>query len=243
MIVDQVELRIIPKVVVPRSLKWEDFEKDYLGEIDPNFHSDVVMAFDFAKRAHKYHPPRESGEPFISHPIMVASYVIEAGCRDISVINACLLHDIPEDDPTYLLEVSKKVKREDPRAEYSWNPYEGKFWLIAKFFGFKTAAITHALTKTNSDETTIKRLKTGPVEGRFVKGCDRLHNLRTMPPYDIPRIGRKIAETKNLYMPLFERAARELPQEGAVLLEEIEKELRLLEARVAHTPLDFLGNL
>ena len=63
----------------------------------------VTRAFRFAAAAHEGQQ-RRSGEPFITHPVGVAS--ICAGLRlDEQTIAAALLHDVVEDTDTDIKEV------------------------------------------------------------------------------------------------------------------------------------------
>lgn len=69
----------------------------------------VRRAFDFAVQKHQ-NQTRKSREPYITHPIAVA--IILAGYKfDKEVISAALLHDLLEDTPTKLEEISKNFGR------------------------------------------------------------------------------------------------------------------------------------
>ena len=70
----------------------------------------VERAYQAAKRAHG-EQRRVSGEPYIIHPLNVASILVGLG-MDTETIIAALLHDVVEDTPVTLEEVSREFGRE-----------------------------------------------------------------------------------------------------------------------------------
>ncbi len=149
---------------------------------------EVRKAFRVAADAHK-DMRRKSGEPFIFHPLEVATIAAgNLGLGRTSII-AALLHDTVEDTDLTLEDV------------------EG-------MFGEKVARIIDGLTKiegisetaysTNQSETLKKVLLTMSDDVRviLVKLADRLHNMRTLDA--MPRLKKlKIAsETRYIYAPL-----------------------------------------
>ncbi len=78
---------------------WDDLDRDL-----------IVRAFRFAASAHEGQQ-RRSGEPFIMHPVGVAT--ICAGLRpDEQTIAAALLHDVVEDTGTDLATVRDEFGEE-----------------------------------------------------------------------------------------------------------------------------------
>ena len=69
----------------------------------------VNKAFDLASEAHK-EQKRESGEPYIIHPIDVSIILAELG-MDTSTIVAGLLHDVIEDTEYTYEDIKKIFKR------------------------------------------------------------------------------------------------------------------------------------
>lgn len=151
----------------------------------------VRKAFNFAVDAHK-DMRRQTGEPYIYHPIEVATIAVkEIGLGTTSVICA-LLHDVVEDTETTV---------EDIRG----------------IFGDKVASIVEGLTKIRGlmhhadrplqAENFKKVLLTLSDDVRviLIKLADRLHNMRTL--YALPEDKRlKIAsQTTDLYVPLANR--------------------------------------
>lgn len=66
-----------------------------------------VEAFTFAERAHRDQLRKGTDVPYITHPMAVASIVAEYGGDEEQVI-AALLHDVVEDTPTTVAEVSDR---------------------------------------------------------------------------------------------------------------------------------------
>lgn len=151
----------------------------------------IEKAFKFASMAHQG-VRRRSGEPYIMHPIAVATIVAkEIGLGSTSLC-AALLHDVVED------------------TEYTVEDIEN-------LFGKKIAQIVDGLTKISGGvfgreasaqaENFRKLLLTMSEDIRVVliKIADRLHNMRTlgsMPPAKQFKIA---GETQYIYAPLANR--------------------------------------
>src|SRR5689334_2095410 len=58
----------------------------------------IERAYHFAARAHE-HQKRQSGEPYILHPLAVAMILAEMRLVDPETLQAALLHDVLEDNP------------------------------------------------------------------------------------------------------------------------------------------------
>ena len=148
----------------------------------------ITRAFNFAKHAHKG-VRRNSGEPYILHPIAVARIVSEEIGLGSTSICAALLHDVVED------------------TEYTVED-------ISNLFGPKIAQIVDGLTKISGGlfgdkvsaqtENFKKLLLTMSEDIRviLIKIADRLHNMRTLE-HMAPNKQYKIAgETLYIYAPL-----------------------------------------
>ena len=151
----------------------------------------IDKAFKFAREAHKG-IRRRSGEPYIMHPIAVATIVIQEIGLGSTSISAALLHDVVED------------------TDYTVEDIEAQF-------GHKIARIVDGLTKISGGifgeqaslqaENFRKLLLTMSEDVRVVliKMADRLHNMRTlssMPPNKQYKIA---GETLYVYAPLAHR--------------------------------------
>jgi len=151
----------------------------------------VRRAFDLAAEAHK-DMRRHSGEPYIYHPLEVATIVAgEIGLGTTSIICA-LLHDVVED------------------TEYSLDD-------IRFHFGGKIAGIIDGLTKIEDiivdpaaspqAENFRKILLTLAKDVRviLIKLADRLHNMRTLEALPKDKQLKISSETIYLYAPLAHR--------------------------------------
>ena len=65
----------------------------------------ITEAYDFAAKQH-IDQKRDSGEPYITHPIAVAYILLELG-MDTDTICAALLHDVVEDTDATLDDIKK----------------------------------------------------------------------------------------------------------------------------------------
>ncbi len=151
----------------------------------------VRKAFRLALEAHR-DMRRKSGEPYIFHPLGVATICVEEiGLGTTSVVCA-LLHDVVED------------------TEYSLEDIRG-------LFGEKVASIIDALTKIKGifDQSTtsihaenFKRLLltlSDDVRVILIKLADRLHNMRTLDALPAEKQLKISSETTILYAPLAHR--------------------------------------
>jgi len=151
----------------------------------------IRKAFDFAKEAHKG-VRRRSGEPYIMHPLAVATIVVkEIGLGSTSIC-AALLHDVVE-DTNYTTE---DIERE---------------------FGKKIAVIVEGLTKiaggvfggqaSMQAENYRKLILTMSEDIRviLIKIADRLHNMRTLGSMPVPKQYKIAGETQYIYAPLAHR--------------------------------------
>ena len=151
----------------------------------------IEKAFRFAREAHKG-IRRRSGEPYIMHPIAVATIVSQEIGLGSTSICAALLHDVVED------------------TDYTIDDIEAQF-------GKKIAQIVEGLTKISGGifgvhasaqaENFRKLLLTMSSDIRviLIKMADRLHNMRTlasMPPNKQYKIA---GETLYIYAPLAHR--------------------------------------
>lgn len=150
----------------------------------------ITRAYHCAEEAHK-DQKRQSGEPYIIHPIAVAMILVELG-MDSETISAGLLHDVVEDTFISLEELRRQ-------------------------FGPDVALIVDGVTKltkmtfsTKEDrqaENVRKMLLAMAKDVRviIVKLADRLHNMRTGQYWKEQKRRDKALETMEIYAPLAHR--------------------------------------
>ena len=158
-----------------------------------NYNLDKIKdAYNYASELHAGQF-RQSGEPYISHPIAVAEIVAGLGL-DSDSICAALLHDTVEDckDKTNLKDIEKR-------------------------FGHDVALLVDGLTKIvflqveNKEEAHIETLRkmllamSKDVRVIFIKLCDRLHNMRTLSAKPVDKQRITALETMHVYAPLAHR--------------------------------------
>lgn len=166
--------------------------KDNLYRCDkPGDRELIEKAFNFANEAHR-DMYRNSGEPYIIHPISVARIVNQEIGLGAKSVAAALLHDVVEDTGVPLEEISKE-------------------------FGSKIASLIDGLTKisgTYNNETNSlqaenfrKMLMTLSDDIRviLIKIADRLHNMRTLDSMPEHKRMKVAGETIYLYAPLAHR--------------------------------------
>ena len=150
----------------------------------------VEKAFQFAHEAHK-HQQRQSGEPYIIHPLSVAIILAEIR-TDLESIVAGLLHDVVEDTIFSMID-------------------------ITTMFGEEVALLVDGVTKieqveyvSKTDEQAENYRKmffhmSQDVRVLLIKIADRLHNMRTLSFKKVEKQVENARETLDIYAPLAHR--------------------------------------
>ena len=166
---------------------------EYLGKNEKYYDiPKIIEAYEYADSLHEGQF-RQSGEPYISHPVAVARVVAELGL-DTDSICAALLHDTVED-------CADKTNLD----------------IIAKKFGKDVAMLVDGLTKiiqvqvADKEEAHIENIRkmllamNKDIRVIFIKLCDRLHNMRTLSAKKEDRQRAIALETMYIYAPLAHR--------------------------------------
>ena len=166
---------------------------EYLGKNEKYYDiPKITEAYEYADSLHEGQF-RQSGEPYISHPVAVARVVAELGL-DTDSICAALLHDTVED-------CADKTNLD----------------ILAKKFGKDVAMLVDGLTKiiqvqiADKEEAHIENIRkmllamNKDIRVIFIKLCDRLHNMRTLSAKKEDRQRAIALETMYIYAPLAHR--------------------------------------
>jgi GTP pyrophosphokinase len=149
----------------------------------------IKAAFKLAEKAHETQT-RNSGEPYILHPIAVARIIGEELLLGVNTIMAAFLHDVVEDTPVEIETIRDK-------------------------FGEDVAFLVDVVTKKKKEKYEMSKQLDNfkqmldsvqyDIRAILIKLADRLHNMRTLDGMK-PQKQMKIAgETDYFYAPLANR--------------------------------------
>jgi GTP diphosphokinase / guanosine-3',5'-bis(diphosphate) 3'-diphosphatase len=151
----------------------------------------IVAAYELAAEAH-HGQLRKSGEPYVSHPVAVATILAELGLDDVTVA-AALLHDAVEDTGVTLDDLESKFGRDVAHI------VDGVTKLERLQFDSKEAQ--QAATMRKMLVAMAKDLRV-----LLIKLADRTHNMRTIDAVEEDWKRRRTAqETLDIYAPLAHR--------------------------------------
>ncbi|MGN7701149.1 RelA/SpoT family protein [Cellulosimicrobium sp. 22601] len=148
----------------------------------------IERAYETAERAHRGQL-RKSGDPYITHPVAVATILAELGF-DGSTLAAALLHDTVEDTDYSLAQLTEE-------------------------YGEEIAMLVDGVTKLDkvtygdaAQAETVRKMVVAmarDIRVLVIKLADRLHNARTWKYVSSSSAGRKARETLEIYAPLAHR--------------------------------------
>ncbi len=148
----------------------------------------IEQAYRVAERAHEGQQ-RKSGDPYITHPVAVATILAELGMTPVTLA-AALLHDTVED------------------TDYSLDQLE-------EDFGTEIAKLVDGVTKLDkvtygdaAQAETVRKMVVAmarDIRVLVIKLADRLHNARTWKYVSQGSAQRKAQETLEIYAPLAHR--------------------------------------
>ena len=162
-------------------------KKEVSKRVDSKF---ILKAYNYALENHG-EQKRNSGEPYIIHPIQVA-YTLAGMGLDEDTICAALLHDVVEDT---------KITHEDLVNEFGKDVAE----MVAGVTKLSTVKF-ETLEETQVENYRKMFLAMGKdIRVILIKLADRLHNMRTLKYLKRDRQIANAKETIELYSPLANR--------------------------------------
>ncbi len=148
----------------------------------------IERAYEVAAHYHR-DQKRKSGDPYITHPLAVATILAELGMQE-PTLAAALLHDTVEDTPYTLDRL---------RAD----------------FGDEIAELVDGVTKLDkvkygeaTQAETVRKMVVAmsrDIKVLVIKLCDRLHNMRTLRYLPQAKREKKARETLEIFAPLAHR--------------------------------------
>jgi GTP pyrophosphokinase len=156
--------------------------KDDLGTLEKAFH--------FARRYHEGQM-RDSGEPYMVHPIMVA-HILADMRMDLVAMSTGLLHDVVEDTSVTVEQVRKEFGEEVARC----------------VDGVTKLTKLDVFSAEDRQAESFRKMLLAMVEDIrviMVKLADRMHNMRTLGYLSPERRERIARETIEIYAPIAHR--------------------------------------
>lgn len=166
------------------------FLTDLTSYLKPEDRAMLRAAFLFSEAAHRGQT-RRSGEPYITHPLAVAS-ILTQWKLDAQALAGALLHDVMEDSGISKLELTEKFGKtvaELVDGMSKIDKLEFDNWEEAQAENFRKMLLAMA-----RDLRVI-----------MIKLADRLHNMRTMGAIRPDKQRRIARETLEIYAPIANR--------------------------------------
>jgi GTP diphosphokinase / guanosine-3',5'-bis(diphosphate) 3'-diphosphatase len=158
--------------------------------LEPTQVQDIISAYQFADKCHEGQV-RQSGDPYITHPLAVANILADMHLDHESLM-AALLHDVIEDTDASKDELSKRFS---PTVA---DLVDGVSKLSEIEFTSKAEQQAE-----NFQKMTLAMAK--DIRVMLVKLADRLHNMRTLKVLSPAKRRRIARETLEIYAPIAQR--------------------------------------
>ena len=168
-----------------------DVLKSFKASLTKERKQRIINAYEFAKKAHEGQK-RKSGDDYIQHSLETALNIAKVGMRS-KTISAGLLHDVPEDTNTTLIEIEEK-------------------------FGKEIANLVDGVTKLgkirlrgSQEEYFLENIRkmflamAADIRVVIIKLADRLHNMRTLEYLPENKQERIAQETMEIFVPIADR--------------------------------------
>ena len=170
---------------------YGELRKKFCNTFTEDAISVIDKAFDLANKAHG-DQKRKSGEPYIIHPIAVATILYDELGMDMPSVAAAMLHDVVEDTEYELSDIKKE-------------------------FGDEISLLVDGVTKINrmqissKEEQQAENLRkmliamSQDIRVIIIKLADRVHNIRTLQYVAEEKRRLTAKETLEIYAPIAHR--------------------------------------
>ena len=172
----------------------EELLQKFSAKFGPEKGKTMEEAVAFASAVHG-DQKRESGEPYIVHPIAVSEYLLDMG-MDAATVIAGVLHDTVEDGRN--ITVDEIAKRFSPEVAH----------LVDGVTKLTRSGQKEYVTKKQEQNENLTKLFLAiadDVRVVIIKLADRLHNMHTLEYCTREKQIRKARETLEVYTPLAHR--------------------------------------
>ena len=173
-------------------------EEELLRRFEERFGAEqtkvMAEAVSFASRVH-CNQRRDDDTPFVTHPLTVASYLLDMG-MDAPTVIAGVLHDTVED--------GDNVQIEDIRRMFG----KEVAFLVDGVTKLTISGKQIYITKKQEQSENLRKLFLAIAEDVrvvIIKLADRLHNMRTLDVCSPAKQMKKAKETLEVYAPLAHR--------------------------------------
>lgn len=168
--------------------------QQFLTKVNSLFNADdserIERALNYARVKHA-DQQRESGEPYIIHPIAVAEILLDYGL-DADMICGALLHDVIEDTDTKIAELKSAFGNE-----------------VAELVnGVSRVKTLRYKSSENENSESLRKMFVAmakDIRVIMIKLADRLNNMRTLDNMSPEHKIRKSLDTRDVYIPIAER--------------------------------------
>jgi guanosine-3',5'-bis(diphosphate) 3'-pyrophosphohydrolase len=172
---------------------WHDWERarpELAALVPAETVQRVSEAVEFARRWHG-EQKRPTGAPYLDHLLEAVEVLVRgAGIYDQDILCAAVLHDVVEDTPCTLAEVSAR-----------FGPH------VAELVGWVTIPeLAPGEDKATVKEAYLRRLPDAPVDALRVKLADRASNVQTLRNLAPAKQRAYYAQTVTYIVPLARQA-------------------------------------
>jgi guanosine-3',5'-bis(diphosphate) 3'-pyrophosphohydrolase len=160
----------------------------------------IHRAYEYAAEAHEGQL-RQSGEPYVEHPLQVAIILAELQ-MDTSTLAAALLHDVSEDTNISIEQIRRKFGEEIASLVDGATKLEK---LTRKVPGGQKGQDSSVSRQQAENLRKMLVAMAQDLRVVFIKLADRLHNMRTLDALSPEKRRRVARETQEIYAPLAHR--------------------------------------